>query len=103
MCGLCGAFGAADHWTDSPGDTARATPHAERIRRATAANRILGHYGLKLSQWGGRYTLTGRTGRSAVVDHFGMLWPEAERIAGRTCDPLDPKILDAIERQTPAA
>lgn len=93
MCGLCGAFGVSDHWAASPGEASA----AERHRRAAAASRVLGLYGLKLSPWGNRFTLASRTGRSAVVDHFGALWPEAERLSGRACDPLDPAVIEALE------
>ena len=99
MCALCGAFGVGEHWTDGAGGEAgRATPFAERRARAAAANRVLGLYGLKLAEWGGRFTLASRTGKVAVVDHFGVLWPEAERLAGRACDPLDPEMIAAVER-----
>ena len=74
------------------------TPSADRRLRADFANRLLGLYGLKLSEWGGRFTLTGRTGKMAVVEHFGALWPDAERLTGRACDPLDPAIVEAVER-----
>ena len=97
MCALCGAFGVAEHWTDAAGAN-RLTPIAERRARAAAANAILGLFGLTLSEWGGRFTLTSRTGKTAVVDNFGALWPEAERLAGRLCDPLDPEVIAAIGR-----
>lgn len=96
MCGFCGAFGAEDHWTGDPG-TPDATPAAERQRRAAAANRVLGRYGLRLAPWGSRYTLSSRTGRSQLVDHYGALWPAAEALSGRACDPLDPAAIAAME------
>ena len=37
------------------------------------------------------------TGRSALVENVGELWPEAERLAGRPLDPLDPGLLAAME------
>lgn len=95
MCGLCGAFGAPDHWSD--GLDRSGPPEAARRARADAANRVLGLYGLRLATWAGRYTLAGRTGRSAVIDGLGGLWPAAERLAGRPCDPLDPAIIAALE------
>jgi len=95
MCALCGAFGAADHWTD--GTAEGASSFAERRRRANAANRLLALHGLSLAAWGSRFTLAGRTGRTAIVEHFGALWPEAERLAGRPCDPLDPATIAAVE------
>ncbi len=98
MCGLCGVFNAADHWTNGP-DTARVTlPAADRQMRALAANDILSLYGLKLETWAGRFTLRNRTGKMAVVNNLGELWIEAERLMGRPCDPLDPAVLAKLEQ-----
>jgi hypothetical protein len=97
MCALCGAFGTAEHWTDRPGAGDGPPPIVERLKKADAANALLSIYGLKLSEWGGRYMLTSRTGKTAAVDHFGALWPAAEKLAGRPCDPLDPQTIAALE------
>jgi hypothetical protein len=97
MCGLCGTFGVAEHWSDSTGATAARSRRAERQHRVKVANAVLGLYGLRLSEWGSRFTLTSRTGRSAVVDGFGSVWPAAERLSGRSCDPLDPALLARLE------
>ena len=54
-------------------------------------NRVLSHYGLSLSDWAGSvYTLRDAKGRSAVVTDIGSLWSEAEKLAGRPLDPLEP-------------
>jgi len=99
MCGLCGILGVAEHWTDSAGGApgATASRQADRQHRARIANAVLGVFGLKLSDWMNRYTLTGPTGRSAVIDNLGAVWPMAERLTGRPCDPLDPAVIAAIE------
>lgn len=97
MCGLCGAFAGSDHWTAGTG-SAGGTPTAERRARAAAANEVLQFYGLRLDEWAGRFTLRSRTGGMAVVEHFGALWPAAEKLAGRPCDPLDPAVIARIER-----
>ena len=94
MCALCGAFGVGKHWSDG---SAQALTGAERQHRVATANRILAAYGLTLSNWSGRYTLTRRTGASTVVDNFGTLWSEAERLVGRPCDPLDRQLIDALD------
>ncbi len=63
----------------------------------TLVNRVLGHFGLRLDDWSGRtYVLRDRKGRSAVVGSLGALWPQAERLAGRPLDPLDPDLLRAL-------
>jgi len=94
MCGLCGVFGVSEHWTDASNNS-----RAEGQHRVAVGNDILGVFGLKLAEWSGRYTLTGPTGGSAVVDNFGNLWPAAERLAARSCDPLDPSVIRAVEKR----
>jgi len=94
MCGLCGMFGVAEHWTDGAGGS-----RAEGQHRVAVGNHLLAMFGLRLAEWSGRYTLTGPTGGSAVVDNFGSLWPAAERLVGRQCDPLDPGVIAAAEKQ----
>jgi hypothetical protein len=99
MCALCGAFGGTEHWSNESGAAGRAKPPAaDRSARAAMANRVLGLYGLHLSEWGGRFTLASRTGGMVIVDHFGALWSEAERLGGRPCDPLDRDVIEAVER-----
>jgi hypothetical protein len=96
MCGLCGMFGAADHWTEQSGAEA-VQRAAERQHRVRIANGVLGAYGLRCAEWQGRFTVSGGTGRSLVVDHVGALWPAAEKLAGRRLDPLDPAVIARIE------
>ena len=96
MCGLCGVLGVETHWTDDPSASSESR-RADREHRARVANSILSVYGLRLRTWGGRFTLEGRTGKSAIVDHLGAVWPAAERLAGRRCDPLDPDVIGRLE------
>jgi hypothetical protein len=105
MCGLCGVLGADDHWTEAAGNTRafetstrRRTRRQERLHRVAIGNKILARYGLQLSEWqGSSYVLRTRTGRSEIVPHLAALWPVAEALAGRPCDPLDPEIIAALE------
>lgn len=99
MCGFCGLLAPSVHWSDTPDVGASGPGPAERQQRVRTANLVLSHYGLRLSVWANRFVLTNRTGRTAIVDSIGTLWPEAERLSGRPCDPLDPKLLDALERR----
>ena len=97
MCGLCGTLGIGDHWSGSALGAVASPPAAERYRQAEAANQILRLYGMRLAVWNDRYVLTGRTGKRSVVEHLGQLWPQAEKLAGRPLDPLDPSMMARME------
>jgi hypothetical protein len=94
MCGLCGLFGISEHWTDS-----QEASKADRLHRVGIANAALAPFGLKVADWMNRLTLSSHTGKSAVIDNFGALWPMAERLGGRVCDPLDPELIAQYERK----
>ena len=104
MCSLCGILGGRGHWTESASSpevfASRAggyTAGRERQQRTRILNVVLGHYGLSLSDWApGRSVLRSATGRTALVENVAEVWPEAERLAGRSLDPLDPDLLDAL-------
>jgi hypothetical protein len=90
MCALCGVL-LEEHWAE------RAGGRRGRALRVALVNRVLGHYGLRLGDWSGHvYVLADRKGRSAIVPNLGALWTEAERLAGRPLDPLDPELLAAL-------
>ena len=87
MCGLCGVL-LSGTWAEEAGD------RRARVLRLKLLNRVLAHFGLRLDEWAGRvYVLRDRTGRTAVVDDLSAIWREAERLAGRPLDPLDPELL----------
>jgi hypothetical protein len=76
-----------EHWAEDGG-------RRGRLFRVQLANRVLDYFGLRLDDWSGRvYVLRDRKGRSAVVSNLGELWVEAERLAGRSLDPLDPGLV----------
>ena len=55
--------------------------------------------GLGLSEWSASsYVLRTKTGRSEMVSSLAELWPAAERLLGRPCDPLDPDLLSRMAR-----
>ncbi len=99
MCGLCGTLGG-EHWTEERAGAAAAPPRAVRLRRVALANAALAHYGLRLDDWqGASYVLSSRTGRSEVVASLADVWQAAERVLGRACDPLDPALIERLERE----
>lgn len=107
MCSLCGVLGGAEHWSHAaarPGvftrNVERIDRRRERANRVAAANRILAAYGLALSDWqGSSFVLANKTGKSEVVEDLGHLWPAAERMIGRPCDPLDPGLVARLESE----
>jgi hypothetical protein len=104
MCALCGVLGGKGHWSDSAAApavfTGRSEPQTrgrERQARARLLNAVLKSHGITVKDWSGSsYLLTGRTGRTAIVDSIADLWPAAERLAGRAIDPLDEHYLATL-------
>src|SRR5207302_6413886 len=93
MCALCGVL-LNDHWAEQEGG------RRGRTFRVGLVNRVLEHFGLHLDDWSGRvYVLRDRKGRSAVVENLGALWSQAELLAGRPLDPLDPELVRPLGRQ----
>lgn len=105
MCSLCGVIGGNEHWTDAaarPGvftrNVERFDRRRERARRVAAANRVLAAFGMSLSDWqGSAFVLATRTGKSEMIEDLGHLWPAAERLSGRPCDPLDATFIARME------
>ena len=59
-------------------------------------NEVLRHYGLRVEDWSGsKYVLRDRKGRSELVQDLGPCGPR-RRLAGRTPDPLDPALCEAL-------
>ena len=105
MCALCGVLGGDGHWTDAearPGVFTRNVDslqrRRERIHRVGCAQKVLGFYGLTLSDWQGTsYVLSTATGKTEIVDNLTHLWAAAEKLIGRPCDPLDPALVRRLE------
>ena len=105
MCSLCGVIGGNEHWTDAaarPGvftrNVDRLDQRRERARRVAAANRALAVFGMSLSDWqGSAFLLATRTGKTEMIEDLGHLWPAAERLSGRPCDPLDLAFIERME------
>jgi hypothetical protein len=90
MCVLCGVL-LDEHWAEQDGG------RRARVFRGRLLNRVLRFYGLRLDDWSGRvWILRDAKGRTAVVDNLGSVWTEAEKLAGRRLDPLDPALVAAL-------
>jgi hypothetical protein len=66
------------------------------VFRTRLLSRVLDSVGLDIGTWGQGYVLGDRKGRSVVVETLPSVWIEAERLAGRKLDPLDPDLLGAL-------
>jgi hypothetical protein len=105
MCALCGVLGGGGDWTDAPARPGVFTRNVgslerrrERINRVACAQRVLGFYGLTLSDWqASSFVLSTLTGKTEIVDNLTHLWAAAEKLTGRPCDPLDPKLIERLE------
>jgi len=104
MCALCGVLGGKGHWSDSASApavfAARTEPQTrtrERQARTRILNRVLKQHGVVVKDWSGNaYLLTSLTGRTAIVDTIAELWGAAEKLSGRTFDPLDETYLGTL-------
>ena len=97
MCGLCGVFANADHWSDSPSDNGDTRTRSRQVK-TRLANQLLAHYSLRLTDTGSSLLLRSATGQAALIPHLGALWPAADRLARKCCDPLDPELIAALEQ-----
>jgi|SRR4051794_39697207 hypothetical protein len=106
MCSLCGVLGGNEHWADAVGRPGVYTRNAslierrrERANRVRIANRVLAQFGMAISDWQGTaFLLSTRTGKSEIIADLGHLWPMAEKLAGRVCDPLEPLLIESLEQ-----
>ena len=92
MCSLCGVLGGQGHWAD-PASNPEAfedrgqshTRYRERQLRTGLTNKILKHYGLKVSDWSGHaFVLRSLTGQTQLVENLAELWPAAEKLSAST-------------------
>ena len=82
-----------EHWAEEGGGV------RARAFRAATLNRVLEHHGLSVHAWAAAaYVLRDKKGGTAVVSDLGALWVEAERLSGAPLDPLDPSLVEALQR-----
>lgn len=99
MCGLCGLIGEDGHWSDPLGDSL--PRRRERLRRIAAINRVIAPFRVTVSDvQGASYLLQGATGRQALATGLEELWQQAQALIGKPLDPLDPRILEALEARS---
>jgi hypothetical protein len=68
------------------------------MHHVAAANRVLKHYRMTMSDWqGSAFVLSTATGKTEIVDNLSHLWAAAERLLRRPCDPLDEVLIALLE------
>ncbi len=106
MCLLCGDLVGEPHWTERivqggqicsfAGESNR---RQARFRRTRMLNRVLRAHNLSVHEdlSSTNYILGNGKGWQEVVQHLGQIWPAADRLAGKRLDPLDARLLAALE------
>ena len=101
MCVLCGDLVGEVHWAerapDSSGDEAQR--RQARFKRARIVNRVLAPYQLSMHEdlSATRYVVGDRKGAQEVVRDLEELWGAADRLARVPVDPLDDRLISALE------
>jgi hypothetical protein len=98
VCSLCGTLAAGPHWADGTADRrqvgARRSALRGRLVRAALLDRVLSPFGLRVEEWEETaYVLRSATGETVLAADLTSLLAEAERLARRPLDPLDPAYL----------
>jgi hypothetical protein len=101
VCSHCGSLAAGPHWSEAGGDRAQVGARREALRerllRVALLNRALAPVGLQVQEWEeSAYVLRSPTGETVLVDNLTALLVEAERLARRPIDPLDPEYLERL-------
>ncbi|AMH42792.1 hypothetical protein AXG89_41620 (plasmid) [Burkholderia sp. PAMC 26561] len=89
MCGMCGLLGGGNHWSNSglPADSANV--RRRRHLQVSLANRILTTFRLSLDDFQGQsFILRSPTEAAELVADFSEIWKVAEKMLGRSLDPL---------------
>ena len=90
MCALCGVL-RNEHWADDGGG------RRDRVIRTALLERVLAPVRARRARVGGavRGLATARAARRSSTTSSAV-WAEAERLAGRPLDPLDPELVEAL-------
>lgn len=95
MCGFCGFPSAPGHWTEAGSSATAHDRLRARYRRADLLKSILPAYGLTAHddmQTPG-IAIGTHFGNQATAANLSEVWEVAERLSGKTVDPLDPAFL----------
>jgi hypothetical protein len=105
MCGLCGALGSSQYWTDAAGRPEfeaagrKVVRRNERSQRVALVNAVLRPSQVTVHDWGGNsFVLQNALGKKHNVYNLAGVWSAADKLAGRPVDPLDEHLLNELEQ-----
>ena len=94
MCGVCGLLDNGPQWSDP---LQQDIPQRQlRLQQLALLNRVLKPWRLSLTEFHNSWLLASPTGQQALVYSLDALWIEAEKMIGRSVDPLDENWLAAL-------
>ena len=105
MCGLCGALGSNQYWTDAAGSSGFQSNGATiarrdgRRQRLSLINRLLNSRKLRIRDWGGNsYVLEDERGNKVDnVYNLAGIWTAVDlHTVGKLIDPLSAELLDEM-------
>jgi len=86
---MCGLLGGGNHWSNSGVPVDGASVRRRRHLQVSLANRILTAFRLRLDDFQGQsFILRSPTGAVELVADFTEIWKVAEKMLGRSLDPL---------------
>lgn len=105
MCMACGQMFSNIHWSDRQrvderGFVDQRQLFRTRLMKVNFTNEVLRFYGLSVSsRAGGGYTVSNRTGKSILCKDFGDLWPQVQKLCGKTDGPLDLSLIAYLQQR----
>ena len=108
MCGMCGAWGAAGHWSDParlqgrPGQDGGA-PWRVRLAQAAALDALAAPAGVRVRDWQHTAWLVEHpSGSTELAESLPRVWEAVARLTGEALDPLSPQWLARAEAGAPS-
>ena len=101
MCGMCGIWGNAWHWTIAAAPvegTSNGRPRmAMRAEQGGALQRVASLQHVKVRDWSGTcWIVEGPSGNTEIVETLPQIWESVERVSGTRLDPLSDAFIDAF-------
>ena len=101
MCGMCGLWGQADHWSNParlPGAMAEESVLHRRAAQAAAVTLFTRTAGIAVRDWAQTaWVVESVSGATEIVNGLGDIWAATERLTGKPVDPLSLALIQGFE------